>query len=251
MIKKTKICKRCGVEKPLSEFSKDGKYFRNQCRICRNKRRRELYPFNSEKNQEVCRKYRINNLEKVKNIDNGWHRKDYKLNTEKYKIRSKMNYENIKKENPDKYRMKRKRWREENPEREKVNNKNNHYKAYQKNKTDPKYRLNNSMRIGIWYSLKKNGGSKNGRHWEDILGYTVIELKTHLEKQFVEGMSWGNYGEWEIDHWIPLSVHNFSDVNHLDFKRAWRLNNLQPLWKVDNRIKHAKLEQSFQPSLAL
>jgi len=84
-----------------------------------------------------------------------------------------------------------------------------------------------------------------------LVGFTIKELKKHLEKQFAEGMSWKNYGDWEIDHIIPLSAHNFSDVNHIDFKRAWSLDNLQPMWKIENLQKSNKLEQSFQPSLAI
>ena len=34
----------------------------------------------------------------------------------------------------------------------------------------------------------------------DLLGCTGIELANHLEKQFQEGMTHDNYGEWHIDH---------------------------------------------------
>jgi 5-methylcytosine-specific restriction endonuclease McrA len=65
-------------------------------------------------------------------------------------------------------------------------------------------------------------------------------------------MTWENYGsEWHLDHKIPLSVHNFTKPEHSDFKKAWSLKNLQPLWAEDNLKKNAKLNKPFQPSLLL
>ena len=64
-------------------------------------------------------------------------------------------------------------------------------------------------------------------------------------------MIWGNYGDWHIDHKIPISAFNFTKPEHEDFKRCWALSNLQPLWAKDNISKNAKLEKHFQPSLAI
>ena len=72
-----------------------------------------------------------------------------------------------------------------------------------------------------------------------ILGYTANDLKQHIESQFAKGMSWDNYGEWHIDHIIPIArmvefgITDPSIVNSLD--------NLQPLWAEDNLSKGAKI----------
>jgi len=118
-------------------------------------------------------------------------------------------------------------------------------------KTEPKFRLNENVSRGIRNSLNSKGGSKNGYHWKDLVGYTESDLVKHLEKQFVNGMTWENYGEWHIDHVCPISKFNFTDPSHTDFKRCWSLKNLQPLWAFDNISKKDKLEKPFQPSLAL
>ncbi len=110
-------------------------------------------------------------------------------------------------------------------------------------KTDPRYRLNESIRGGIRLSLKDG---KNGHHWEDCVGYTLDELATHLECQFEEGMDWDNYGDWHIDHRVPISAFNFTNIEHIDFKRCWALSNLQPLWAGDNIRKRAKITEPFQ-----
>lgn len=111
-------------------------------------------------------------------------------------------------------------------------------------------KLNNLIATNIRQSLHNNG-TKNKRKWEDLTGYTVHELKLHLEKLFLKGMSWDNHGEWHIDHKIPVSAFNFTTPEDLDFKRCWDINNLQPLWKKDNISKSNKLKKPFQPCLRI
>ena len=89
---------------------------------------------------------------------------------------------------------------------------------------DPKFKLNKSMACGIYHSLQN--GSKNGKTSSSLINYTVEDLKVHLEKQFLPGMTWENHGEWHIDHIIPKSLFNFSTPDHIDFKRCWSLSNL-------------------------
>ncbi|GAH87691.1 unnamed protein product, partial [marine sediment metagenome] len=77
------------------------------------------------------------------------------------------------------------------------------------------------------------------------------QLVRHLKKQFQPGMTWENYGEWHMDHKVPVSAFNFSSSDHIDFKRCWALKNLQPMWATENHIKKNKLAKPFQPSLLL
>lgn len=67
------------------------------------------------------------------------------------------------------------------------------------------------------------------------LGCTVDELKTYLEGKFVSGMSWSNYGEWQIDHIKPLCT--FSLYDPIELKKACHYTNLQPLWAHSNLEK--------------
>jgi hypothetical protein len=67
------------------------------------------------------------------------------------------------------------------------------------------------------------------KKWESLLGYSVGELKKHLEEQFDSNMSWKNQGfYWEIDHVIPISWFKTKDQQ---IKHGWALRNLQPLEK--------------------
>jgi hypothetical protein len=85
-------------------------------------------------------------------------------------------------------------------------------------------------------------GQKAGRRWEGLVGYTLDELMTHLERQFPKGMSWQNRDRWHVDHVIPMSSFGFRSATDESFKACWALTNLRPLWKVENLRKGARRE---------
>jgi predicted Zn-ribbon and HTH transcriptional regulator len=103
--------------------------------------------------------------------------------------------------------------------------------------SDPAWIINRRMSAGVKSSL---GDGKNGRSWELLVGYTVAELMVHLGKQFSRSMTWENRGEWHIDHIQPLSSFRFETADDPEFKAAWALSNLQPLWGRENLSKSKK-----------
>jgi len=120
----------------------------------------------------------------------------------------------------------------------------------QKYDNTTKGRLNHCMTSAINHSLTK--GTKARQRWEFLVGFTVTQLKEHLEKQFIGDMTWGNHGSfWEIDHRIPISAHNFNTPADFDFRRCWSLKNLRPLEKSKNRAKCGKMVKPFQPALQI
>jgi hypothetical protein len=148
------------------------------------------------------------------------------------------------KEKPE-LREKTKLWREANPERAKAIRK----ASYEKRMRRPDVKVTVAVANGVRRFLKSDG--KRGRRTFDCLPYTPEQLVLHLERRFAPGMSWDNYGQWHIDHVVPISAFNFETVEHVDFQRAWALSNLQPLWAAENQSKRARLDVPFQPSLAL
>lgn len=74
------------------------------------------------------------------------------------------------------------------------------------------------------------------------LGYTTDDLRLHLERQFTRGMTWKAFmeGRIHIDHRVPLVAFNLEDED--EFKAAWAITNLQPLWAEDNVRKGARRE---------
>jgi hypothetical protein len=95
------------------------------------------------------------------------------------------------------------------------------------------------MSSAIRYSLK---GAGKPAKWLDLVGYTVEELKAHIERQFAHGMSWENMPKWHIDHIVPLSSFRFEGADDPEFKAAWALTNLRPCWGSENLRKHARRE---------
>lgn len=201
-----KCCTKCMVFKDESSFDKDRSHIdglRSWCKECRNEQWFANREENLIKKRAVYIKHRDKNLERAKHY-----------------------YETA-----DKEEMKKKR--REYEDRLEVRRRIRNYWKFRRD-TEPIIRLNNSMRAGVYNSIKKN---KNGAGWQDIVGYSTDDLKTHLEKLFKPGMTWENYGEWEIDHVVPLSFFNFTSKADHGFRKAWALNNLQPLWIFDNRSK--------------
>jgi len=113
-------------------------------------------------------------------------------------------------------------------------------RIYEKNKkdTDPHYRLSCYTRTAVYTCLKENNISKY-RSTFDLLPFTLESLITHLEKQFTEGMCWDNYGEWHLDHILPMNSFDFDEEN--SFSDCWSLGNLQPLWSFENLSKGSKV----------
>jgi len=113
---------------------------------------------------------------------------------------------------------------------------------YERNRkhNDPTYKLIANFRTAIYTVLKENNMDKYG-HYFDILRYSPEELVVHLENQFTEGMEWDNYGEWHVDHRLPITSFKFKEVGDNEFMRCWELNNLQPMWGDENISKSNKI----------
>jgi hypothetical protein len=107
---------------------------------------------------------------------------------------------------------------------------------------DPIYKITDNFARRICNILKKQDIVRTFKY-NEILGCTMIELKNHLEKLFTQGMSFDNYGEWEVDHIIPLSKFDLNNEDQV--KQCFNYKNLQPLWMVDNRKKYNKIESKL------
>jgi hypothetical protein len=114
--------------------------------------------------------------------------------------------------------------------------------AYRRHRAarDPKLRMRLSISSRIATALKTRGTSKRSRNWERLVGYTLAELKAHIERQFTGRMSWENYGEWHVDHIVPVAAFGFQSAEDDSFKACWALSNLRPLWAEANRRKKSK-----------
>lgn len=110
--------------------------------------------------------------------------------------------------------------------------------------TDPGFAIHTRVSSSVRQSLNR---SSLGTSWIKLVAFSGKELHDSLEHQFTEGMSWARFlaGEIEIDHIIPVSFFRPQSPDSVDFKMCWSLKNLQPLWRVDNRIKSNTLPANF------
>lgn len=121
-----------------------------------------------------------------------------------------------------------KKWNLENKEKMRI-----YQRSWFKNKrmVDPSFRIKKLINARVCRAIDKQGKSLH-----QLLPYSFVELKNHLEKQFTNKMSWDNHGiYWHIDHIIPLSW--FKTPEQL-IKYGWALKNLQPLEHELNRKKN-------------
>lgn len=204
-----KKCTKCQIEKSILDFNslKNGKFqVSAECKQCLIKYQKEYRKNNKKQISERTKLARIEN---------------------KIKISEQRKKRYIK--NKDKLLDNHKKWYQKNKLRS-----NEYHKQYikSKRKNDILFRVKCSLRARLHHFVNK----KNKRTLE-YLGLSLDEYKTYLSKMFDSNMNWDNYGEWHIDHIIPLS----SAKNEKELIRLFHYTNTQPLWAKDNLKKGNKI----------
>lgn len=279
-----KMCKKCNIEKELSEFRKninctiDGHL--NKCKSCMSIESREIYQLNKEEIKRKIRERRLNNPERHREIrDKGYHK-----NREKNKVKEKIwrdnNKEYIKNynrkyqlENKDILLEKKKLYLEKNKEKYTKYyhdyNKENFLKRksqrearkeilkeynykYKKDRyeNDIIFKIHSDVSKSINLSLKRNGYKKSSRTHE-ILGCSFEEFKIYLESKFESWMTWKNKGLYngQLNYgWDLDHIIPISTANiEEDVIRLNHYTNFQPLCSYTNRyIKRDKLTDNIQ-----
>lgn len=252
---KTKICIKCAIQKDLIEFHRskienDG--YKPICKECRRLESRKYYDKNKEKIRNKIKKYRDinksyiqtnkkykeNNKEFVLKLKREWSKsesgkKSKKLYYDKNKDDIKNKVRNRRLNNNDKYR-----------EFDKIRRNKQEYKKYMSNYIKKHKKLN--PHIYAWRSVLNNTlkrfGTKKEEQTIKLLGYSAIQLKEHLENNFISGMTWDNWGEWHIDHIKPVSSFDRNEKMNI----VNSLSNLTPIWAIDNLKKGNKIVNNLK-----
>lgn len=213
-----KTCTKCRVSKPSTNefFSKARRGLRSQCKDCVNAEERVRREKNPGEARARGMAWYAANKERKNRASADWY------------ARNKVEVSNrrLDRISADK-EAERKRTREW---------------ARNRYRRDPRHRICSCVSSHIRKCLK---GGKRGRSWQSLVGYSIDELASHLERQFLAGMSWDNYGEWHIDHIRPISSFKFSSTEDADFRACWALSNLRPLWGIENLRKVSKVVSLF------
>ena len=201
-----KTCTKCKKEKTFSQFYKNCTAKDGLCAHCK-----------------VCvKKFNENNPEKIRAQKRKWAENNReKIRTQKRKYRE---------NNREKILARQRKYRENN--KEKIMATQRKYKK-RKVATCPKFRMVRCLRARLRAALR---GKNKSASTMALLGCTVRHLKKHLEKQFVEGMTWNT--AFHIDHMVPCASFDLSDAEQQ--RRCFHFTNLQPLFASENRSKGNK-----------
>jgi len=222
-----KICCHCREEKEIESFGKNKSVpggLHRECKKCvseRMRKKRENHEY-SESQKAYLRAYQ-----------------------QKPEIKARLRKYRLARYDTKTASAKSREWKMKNRDRVLASQRKRYY---ERRANDPRLRLDDSISANLRQKLR---GVKCGKKWQSLVGFSVDELKRHLERQFLPGMSWDNYGEWHVDHIIPIAAFNYKTPDDIDFKKCWTLKNLQPLWRKENLSKGSKLDKPFQPSLSM
>lgn len=258
---KSKKCTKCGREKPLSRFgsnkkSKDGLQW--NCKECINKEGRSRRP---KKNEALPVGFkRCTSCKEVKRIDMYY---GVKSKQSKCKLCISEIKNKVKEVHPDGFSkcslccnvVPVDRFGKDNRNKSGLKSQCNECR----NKSSSKWKKKNKAEVSEYNKNWKRENKENGLYRKllqrvlrqskakkinstiNSLGYTSLLFKMRIEYQFKGGMSWGNHGEWEIDHKKPVSRFISQGCTSPSIINA--LSNLQPLWKSDNRAKGDKFNE--------
>lgn len=180
--------------------------------------------------KQYQQEYYRNNKEKIKKKN----REYYKANKEKIREQQKRYYD----ENKDRVSESHARYYSAN--REKVRAYQERY--YRKYKDIIHTRRMSKLHSSPYERMIKNLRTRlssfvryKSKKTKELIGCDREHFMRHLEVQFKEGMTWDNYGEWVLDHHIPITAFNLE--NKKEFEACWHFSNIKPMWARDNMRK--------------
>lgn len=251
-----KICRRCDTELPVERFgidraTRDGRA--SHCLECKRRagalyraanpeKHRAAVRASNKKHAEQRRRYRERNRDKLVEYQREYRAKNAERSRERVRRyrrrhakRLRLQAREFRRRNAEAINAKRREWRKANPDayRETLR------REGERRRRRPGYRIEATIRARLHRCIRK--GQKGGRTLT-ILGYGIDQLMAHLENCFLPGMTWQNYGEWHIDHVIPLSAWGVDSWDHPELPVAWSLMNLRPMWANDNLRKGATID---------
>jgi len=212
-----KTCKKCGIVKPLYEFSANrstADHLRSCCKECSKKAFREWYLKTTVDYAERRRDFRKNNQSKIKLALMKW-RSSHKEEIKKYNLEYKTLHKS-------KIQESHRQWYKNNPEwnsnwrKKHLERRRKYEQVWCKKNSDKRLAMKHRRR-----ALKNNsGGSFTAKEWRDLLNkYGNQCLCCHSTGSTLHA-----------DHVIPLALGGTSYIS-----------NIQPLCRTCNLKKHIKI----------
>lgn len=74
------------------------------------------------------------------------------------------------------------------------------------------------------------------------LGCSLRDARIKIESKWRAGMSWDNYGKWQIDH--IKACAEFVLTDEAQAAQCFHVSNLQPLWRPENQEKENRRKRT-------
>lgn len=159
--------------------------------------------------------------------------RQYKLDCKKERYYK--TYKKYYQENREKLIEKTKKWNKNNKAKRNIHKQN--YRNKHKDELDFRIKENLGTRL-------RNLVKKDNNNFIDFIGCEISFLKKWLEYNFVNDMSWTNYGSyWHIDHIIPCAT--YKEQNIQEQLECWKWTNLAPLEAKSNASKGCKIDNNI------
>lgn len=216
---KIKICGKCYISKSIDNFNKGNtnEGYNRWCRSCSNDFSKDWYISNIETERSKKRKYMTDNKENIK-----------KYNKERYNSVDKERKSECYYKNKEDIKRKRNEYR-------KTEEYKNWYSEYRKiNSWKNRYRY---VLKGV---LKRLKIKKENNKTVDMLKYSDIDFKIHIENLFKNGMSW-EFSNFQIDHIIPIVAFKKETPMYI----VNSLENLRPISSDENIKKLASIDFNY------
>lgn len=104
---------------------------------------------------------------------------------------------------------------------------------------DPNFHMTSKLRCRLYLAVR-NAGTRKSAPTAELLGCSVEEFCRYIESKFTAGMSWENRSEWHLDHIKPCSKFDLTKPEQQ--RECFNFTNIQPLWKLDNLRKGARVK---------
>jgi len=201
-----------------------------------------------EANQKYMAEYRRKNADKILKREAEYRRKNpdkvrKRMAEYRRKNADKIGKQNAeyRRKNPDKVRKLEAEYRRKNPD--KVRKLEAEYRRKNADKVrkreaeynkKPEVKIVRAQRDRLKSIVKSTSVSRH-----EMTGCTPMQLRQHIESQFVKGMTWKNQGRWHIDHIMPCSAFDLTKPEQVKVCFNWQ--NLRPIWAKKNLRKGKKI----------
>lgn len=99
-------------------------------------------------------------------------------------------------------------------------------------RANPHNRVRQNLGSRLSRAIRAAGGCKDQSILR-VIGCTMPELNARLERLFLRGMTWKNYGKvWHVDHIVPCAYFDLTKPE--EQRRCFHFSNLRPLWAEQN-----------------